>query len=171
MAGHYTDYCASLRHTIQDLIYSGAVSFPVSTIDTNLSPDMIADSFLAYSTHVVPPPSGLYHHVLDTQCIDIHKTLWYWRPCRCILGLHFSWSFEFVFFFILYLSFVLQLVIRVRTLCFESGPYWPIILHDVLLFHLVILLSSWVCVSVIFFLLLLILLLFHIMHFICWYLE
>ena len=53
----------------------GAINFPVSTIDTNLSPDMIADSFLAYSTHVVPPPSGLYHHVLDTQCIDIHKTL------------------------------------------------------------------------------------------------
>ncbi|KAL6332561.1 hypothetical protein AAG906_008981 [Vitis piasezkii] len=31
MAGHRTDYCASLRHTIQDLIDSGAVSFPVST--------------------------------------------------------------------------------------------------------------------------------------------
>ncbi|RVW62619.1 hypothetical protein CK203_059562 [Vitis vinifera] len=28
MAGHRTDYCASLRHTIQDLIDSGAVSFP-----------------------------------------------------------------------------------------------------------------------------------------------
>ena len=27
MAGHRTDYCASLRHTIQDLINSGAVSF------------------------------------------------------------------------------------------------------------------------------------------------
>ena len=30
-------------------------------------------------------------------------------------------------------------MIRVRTLCFESGPYCPIILHDVLSFHLVIL--------------------------------
>ena len=39
MAGHRTNYCASLRHTIQDLIDSGAVSFPVSTIDTDLSPD------------------------------------------------------------------------------------------------------------------------------------
>ena len=29
MVGHHTDYCASLRHTIQDLINSGAVSFPV----------------------------------------------------------------------------------------------------------------------------------------------
>lgn len=29
MAGHRTDYCASLRHTIQDLIDSGAVSFPI----------------------------------------------------------------------------------------------------------------------------------------------
>ncbi|XP_034694102.1 uncharacterized protein LOC117920604 [Vitis riparia] len=47
MAGHRTDYCASLRHTIQDLIDSGAVSFPVSTTDTDLGPDMIADSFPA----------------------------------------------------------------------------------------------------------------------------
>ncbi|KAJ9705886.1 hypothetical protein PVL29_003815 [Vitis rotundifolia] len=35
MAGHRTDYCASLRHAIQDLIDSSAVSFPV-----------VADSFL-----------------------------------------------------------------------------------------------------------------------------
>ncbi|KAJ9699548.1 hypothetical protein PVL29_008238 [Vitis rotundifolia] len=35
MVGHRTDYCASLRHAIQDLIDSGAVSFPV-----------VADSFL-----------------------------------------------------------------------------------------------------------------------------
>nr|CAN62638.1 hypothetical protein VITISV_006315 [Vitis vinifera] len=63
MVGHRTDYCASLRHTIQDLIDSGAVSFPVSTTDTDLGPDMTADSFPAYSTHAVPPPSGLYHHV------------------------------------------------------------------------------------------------------------
>ena len=75
MAGHYTDYCASLRHTIQDLIDSGAVSFPISTTDTDLGPDMTADSFLAYSTHAVPPPSGLYHHVLDAQGTDIHRTL------------------------------------------------------------------------------------------------
>ncbi|RVW36982.1 hypothetical protein CK203_103682 [Vitis vinifera] len=47
MAGHRTDYCASLRHTIQDLIDSGAVSFPVSTTDTDLGPDMTADSFPA----------------------------------------------------------------------------------------------------------------------------
>ena len=39
MAGHRTDYCASLRHTIQDLIDSGAVSFPISTTDTDLGPD------------------------------------------------------------------------------------------------------------------------------------
>ncbi|RVW69763.1 hypothetical protein CK203_061840 [Vitis vinifera] len=45
--GHRTDYCASLRHTIQDLIDSGAVSFPVSTTDTDLGPDMTADSFPA----------------------------------------------------------------------------------------------------------------------------
>ncbi|RVW96989.1 hypothetical protein CK203_032300 [Vitis vinifera] len=75
MAGHRTDYCASLRHTIQDLIDSGAVSFPISTTDTDLGPDMTADSFPAYSTHAVPPPSGLYHHVLDTQGTDIHRTL------------------------------------------------------------------------------------------------
>ena len=75
MAGHHTDYCTSLRHTIQDLIDSGAVSFPISTIDTDLSPDMTADSFPTYSTHAVPPPSGLYHHVLDTQGTDIHRML------------------------------------------------------------------------------------------------
>ena len=45
MTGHRTDYCASLRHTIQDLIDSGAVSFPVLTTDTDLGPDMTADSF------------------------------------------------------------------------------------------------------------------------------
>ncbi|RVW81563.1 hypothetical protein CK203_049478 [Vitis vinifera] len=73
--GHRTDYCASLRHTIQDLIDSGAVSFPISTTDTDLGPDMTADSFPVYSTHAVPPPSGLYHHVLDTQGTDIHRTL------------------------------------------------------------------------------------------------
>ncbi|RVW62355.1 hypothetical protein CK203_062893 [Vitis vinifera] len=75
MAGHRTDYCASLRHTIQDLIDSGAVSLPISTTDTDLGPDMTADSFPVYSTHAVPPPSGLYHHVLDTQGTDIHRTL------------------------------------------------------------------------------------------------
>ncbi|RVW71069.1 hypothetical protein CK203_061494 [Vitis vinifera] len=75
MAGHRTDYCASLRHTIQDLVDSGTVSFPVSTINTDLGPDMTVDSFPAYSTHAVPPPSGLYHHVLDTQGTDIHRTL------------------------------------------------------------------------------------------------
>ncbi|KAL6340052.1 hypothetical protein AAG906_038887 [Vitis piasezkii] len=75
MADHHTDYCVSLRHTIQDLIDSGAVSFLVSTTDTDLGPDMTVDSFLAYSTHVIPSPSGLYHHVLDTQGTDIHKTL------------------------------------------------------------------------------------------------
>ncbi|RVX15489.1 hypothetical protein CK203_009240 [Vitis vinifera] len=96
MAGHRTDYCASLRHTIQDLIDSGAVSLPISTTDTDLGPDMTADSFPVYSTHAVPPPSGLYHH----------------------------------------------LVIRVRTLCFESSPYC-LFSHDVLSFHLVILLFSW----------------------------
>ena len=63
MVGHRTDYCASLRHTIQDLIDSGAVRFPVSTTDTDLDSDMTVDSFPAYSTHAVHPPSGLYHHV------------------------------------------------------------------------------------------------------------
>ena len=47
MAGHRTDYCASLRHTIQDLIDSGAISFPISTTDTDLGPDMSTDSFPA----------------------------------------------------------------------------------------------------------------------------
>ena len=75
MAGHRTDYCTSLRYTVHDLIDNGAVSFPVSTIDTNLGPDMTADSFPTYSTHAVPPHLGLYHHVLDTQGTDIHKTL------------------------------------------------------------------------------------------------
>ena len=46
-AGHRTDYCTSLRHTVQDLIDSGAVSFPVSTTDTDLGPDMTVDSFPA----------------------------------------------------------------------------------------------------------------------------
>ncbi|RVW81513.1 hypothetical protein CK203_051872 [Vitis vinifera] len=47
-----------------DLIDSGAVSFPVSTTDTDLGPNMTADSFPVYSTHAVPPPSGLYHHLV-----------------------------------------------------------------------------------------------------------
>ena len=47
MAGHRIDYCASLRHTIQDLIDSGVVSLPISTTDTDLGPNMIADSFPA----------------------------------------------------------------------------------------------------------------------------
>ena len=75
MAGHHTDYCASLRHTIQDLIDSGAARFLVLTINTDFGPNMTAGSFPTYSIHVVPPPSGLYHHVLDTQSIDIHETL------------------------------------------------------------------------------------------------
>ncbi|RVX12755.1 hypothetical protein CK203_009768 [Vitis vinifera] len=75
MAGHRTDYCASLRHTIQDLIDSGAVSFPVSATDTDLGPDMTVVSFPTYSTCAVPSPSSLYHHVLDTQGTDIHRTL------------------------------------------------------------------------------------------------
>ena len=75
MASHYIDYCASLRHTIQDLIDSGVVSFLVSTTNTNLGPDMTTDSFLAYSTHAIHHPSRLYHHVLDTQGTDSHKTL------------------------------------------------------------------------------------------------
>ena len=74
-AGHRTDYCTSLRHTVQDLIDSGAVSFLVSTTNIDLGSDMIVDSFPAYSTYAVPPPLGLYHHVLDTQDTDIHKTL------------------------------------------------------------------------------------------------
>ena len=62
-AGHRTDYCASLRHTIQDLIDSGTVSFPVATTDTDLGSDMTTDSFPAYSTRAVPSPSGSYRHV------------------------------------------------------------------------------------------------------------
>ncbi|RVW34951.1 hypothetical protein CK203_098250 [Vitis vinifera] len=73
MVGHRTDYCASLRHTIQDLIDSGAVSLPISTTDTDLGPDMTVDSFPVYSTHAVPPPSGLYHHLairVRTLCFE-----------------------------------------------------------------------------------------------------
>ncbi|XP_034672433.1 uncharacterized protein LOC117904016 [Vitis riparia] len=47
MAGHRTDYRASLRHAIQDLIDSGAVSFPLSTTAIDLGPDMTTDSFPA----------------------------------------------------------------------------------------------------------------------------
>ncbi|XP_034672482.1 uncharacterized protein LOC117904067 [Vitis riparia] len=72
MAGHRTDYCASLRHTIQDLIDSGAVSFPLSTTNTDLDSDMTTDSLPVCSTHAVPPHSGLYHRILDTQGTDIH---------------------------------------------------------------------------------------------------
>ena len=93
MASHRTDYYVSLHYIIQDLIDNGAVSFPISTTDTNLGPDMTVNSFPSYSTHAILPPSGLYHHVLDTQGTDIHKTLWYCRHCRCILGLNFSWPF------------------------------------------------------------------------------
>ncbi|KAL6329569.1 hypothetical protein AAG906_022146 [Vitis piasezkii] len=75
MAGHRTDYCASLRHTIQDLIDSGAVSFPVPTTNTDLGPDMTAGSFPAYSTHAVPPPSGLYHHHLETRLLQLRFTM------------------------------------------------------------------------------------------------
>ena len=75
MADHYTDYCVSLCHTIHDLIDSGVVSFLVSTIDIDLGLDMIAYSFLTYSTHAVPHLLGLYHHVLDSQGTDIHMTL------------------------------------------------------------------------------------------------
>ncbi|KAL6343224.1 hypothetical protein AAG906_021135 [Vitis piasezkii] len=62
MASHCIDYCASLRHTIQDLIDSGVVSFLVSTTDTDLGLDMTTDSFLAYSTHAIHHPS----RVLDS---------------------------------------------------------------------------------------------------------
>ena len=109
---------------------------------------MTVDSFPVYSMHTVPPPSGLYHHVLDTQGTDIPRTLWY------LVGVFWdyfvSWSFEFLFSFTLYLSFVLWLVIQVHILCFESRHYCLLILHDVLTFHLVILLFSWVCVYVLF---------------------
>ena len=80
----------------------------------------------------------------------------FWTPRALIFTRHFDiidlvdvfrdyilcWSLEFLFPFILYLSFVLQLVIRVCTPCFESRPYCLVILHDVLSFHLVILLFS-----------------------------
>ncbi|RVX05168.1 hypothetical protein CK203_020244 [Vitis vinifera] len=71
MVGHRTDYCASLRHTIQDLIDSGAVSFPVSTTDTDLDSDMTVDSFPAYSTHAVHPPS---EH-LETRLLQLRFTM------------------------------------------------------------------------------------------------
>ncbi|RVW28183.1 hypothetical protein CK203_113827 [Vitis vinifera] len=76
MAGHRTDYCASLRHTIQDLIDSGAVSFPVSTTDTDLGPDMTSDSFPAYSTHAVPPLRAY--------------TIMFWTPRALIFTGHFD---------------------------------------------------------------------------------
>ncbi|RVX20589.1 hypothetical protein CK203_002638 [Vitis vinifera] len=80
MAGHRTDYCASLRHTIQDLIDSGAVSLPISTTDTDLGPDMTADSFPVYSTHAVPPPSGLYHHrFVFVPCVSRAVLIVYFR--------------------------------------------------------------------------------------------
>ena len=66
MVGHRTDYYASLRHTIQDLIDSGAARFLVLTINTDFGPNMTADCFPTYSIHLVPPPLALYHHVLDT---------------------------------------------------------------------------------------------------------
>ncbi|RVW99393.1 hypothetical protein CK203_038504 [Vitis vinifera] len=76
MAGHRTDYCASLRHTIQDLIDSGAVSLPISTTDADFGPDMTADSFPVYSTHAVPPPSAY--------------TITFWTPRTLIFTGHFD---------------------------------------------------------------------------------
>lgn len=58
MAGHHTDYCASLHHSIQDLIDSDVASFPVSPTDI--------DSGLVHFSHVVPSPSGSCHHILGT---------------------------------------------------------------------------------------------------------
>ncbi|KAL6326311.1 hypothetical protein AAG906_005505 [Vitis piasezkii] len=69
------DYCASLRHTIQDLIDSGVVSFPVSTTDIDLGPDMTVDSFPAYSTHAVPPPSGLIPSLIRVRTLCFEKHL------------------------------------------------------------------------------------------------
>ncbi|RVW78966.1 hypothetical protein CK203_052365 [Vitis vinifera] len=56
--GHHTDYCASLCHSIRDLIDSGVASFPVSPTDI--------DSGLVHFSHVVPSPSGSCHHVSGT---------------------------------------------------------------------------------------------------------
>ena len=50
-------------------------SFPTSNTDIDVDLDMTVDSLPAYSTYAVPPLSGLYHHVLDTQGIDDHETL------------------------------------------------------------------------------------------------
>ena len=59
------------------------------------------------------------------------------------LGIHFILVVRvFVPFYFIFEFFFLQLVIRVCTLCFESRPYCLVILHDVLSFHLVILLFS-----------------------------
>lgn len=58
MTGHHTNYCASLCHSIQDLIDSGVASFPVSPTDIDSGP--------VHFSHVVPSPSGSCHHVLGT---------------------------------------------------------------------------------------------------------
>ena len=49
--GHDTEHCTSLRHAIQDLIDSGAVSLSSPSVTTNPLP--------TFSTHAVPPPPSL----------------------------------------------------------------------------------------------------------------
>lgn len=58
MTGHHTDYCASLCHSIQDLIDSGGARFPVSPTDI--------DSGLVHFSHVVPSLSSSCYHVSGT---------------------------------------------------------------------------------------------------------
>ena len=89
MVGHRTDCCVTLCHSIQALIDSGVLSFPTLNTDVDVDLDMTVDSLPAYSTYVVPHLSGLYHHVLDTQGIDDHETLWCCKSYWCILGLQF----------------------------------------------------------------------------------
>jgi len=105
-------------------------------------------------------------------------TITSWTPRALIFTRHFDiaylvgvfWDYivSWLFGFFVLICFVFESCFIVsdssRTLCFESRPYCLIILHDVLSFHLVILLFSWVCVYVFF----LLLSLFRIMHLMCY---
>ncbi|RVW80635.1 hypothetical protein CK203_044314 [Vitis vinifera] len=75
MAGHRTDYCASLRHTIQDLIDSGAVSFPISATDTDLGPDMIAVFFQLFHTCSSSSFGLIPSQHLETRLLQLRFTM------------------------------------------------------------------------------------------------
>lgn len=58
IVGYRTNYCTSLRHSIQDRIDNGLASFPVSPINIDSSP-------VPFS-HVVLSPLGSCLHFLGT---------------------------------------------------------------------------------------------------------